>query len=782
MKRVILAVVLGVVASAFGAQQTINVGTTANDGTGDSLRTAFTKTQGNFTDLYSHLYTPQGSATVVRVNSDGTTTYLDAAGVSNWLGVTSDSALNALAADPASNGSFAPGTWISRIKASETDAETATSDSVALTPLSGKYQFNRYAGLTPRTGIFTMRDFQRKMQQRLNGENVQINVMFIGDSWTAAPVGGALAESYVDRETRVLRDALGDAGPGYVSFTRRDYAGGSADNLNTSMTISGTWGDVTDGTGNGPNLGAVSSSQVGAIRSITLAPGQTVDAVDLLYQQKSGGGDICYRWTQGYVTGSWTTIHTDNPTTATVTAALSGVPTGGEWTLDVGCIGAGTTGITIYGVNLKNSNPGVRVHRCGMSGKRTDQYAGADATQWEAGVAALNPDLVIYLMGTNDQDFSTPANYATYIGTVVDRLRAVRSGMDVVLACPCENLVGRTTPMTSYAEAMRGVAATKRCGFLNLCDYFGPTSDYNDSSPRVLMSSGDPYHPTSLGFAQIAQIMDTFLRPNGEKCTTSRTTDPAAVNGTTFLCDFRKGTSYPSLATPTQGASILDLSGNKRDTSIKGAGSASYTGGGLDFTSATAPIWAEVPTSALSPLAASNQYLCLFYVKLPASGDWNTSGSKLFIDFSGNSNITNTSLHGMLALAQTYSGGPTLTLYRYIGTSLDSFTVANANLSPFVGTVTQIAIWRTGSEYAIQLRNASGTYKQAAASLGATNPDIGANGNYGNLGLTYDATYRPSGSQTKYKIYRCVIENLAVSGRDPAVAADADWSSVFGPN
>ena len=34
------------------AQQTINIGSVADDGTGDPLRTAFTKTNDNFTELY----------------------------------------------------------------------------------------------------------------------------------------------------------------------------------------------------------------------------------------------------------------------------------------------------------------------------------------------------------------------------------------------------------------------------------------------------------------------------------------------------------------------------------------------------------------------------------------------------------------------------------------------------------------------------------------------------------------------------------------------------------
>ena len=35
------------------AKQTINIGTSANDGTGDPLRTAMSKTNDNFTELYN---------------------------------------------------------------------------------------------------------------------------------------------------------------------------------------------------------------------------------------------------------------------------------------------------------------------------------------------------------------------------------------------------------------------------------------------------------------------------------------------------------------------------------------------------------------------------------------------------------------------------------------------------------------------------------------------------------------------------------------------------------
>jgi hypothetical protein len=57
------------------AKQTINVGTTANDGTGDALRTAFTKVNNNFTEVYNGKVRLLGSNfTSLGANVTGTTT------------------------------------------------------------------------------------------------------------------------------------------------------------------------------------------------------------------------------------------------------------------------------------------------------------------------------------------------------------------------------------------------------------------------------------------------------------------------------------------------------------------------------------------------------------------------------------------------------------------------------------------------------------------------------------------------------------------------------------
>jgi hypothetical protein len=51
------------------AKQTINVGTTANDGTGDTLRASFVKVNDNFTELYNNSANP---SVIVQAATDGT--------------------------------------------------------------------------------------------------------------------------------------------------------------------------------------------------------------------------------------------------------------------------------------------------------------------------------------------------------------------------------------------------------------------------------------------------------------------------------------------------------------------------------------------------------------------------------------------------------------------------------------------------------------------------------------------------------------------------------------
>jgi hypothetical protein len=58
------------------AQLTINIGQSANDKTGDPLRTAFTKVNSNFTEIYAVLGTvPNGTKTATATGTAGQISY-----------------------------------------------------------------------------------------------------------------------------------------------------------------------------------------------------------------------------------------------------------------------------------------------------------------------------------------------------------------------------------------------------------------------------------------------------------------------------------------------------------------------------------------------------------------------------------------------------------------------------------------------------------------------------------------------------------------------------------
>ena len=68
------------------AQQTIGIGSAVNDGTGDPLRTAFTKTNANFTELYTSVTSLQaGDADLTAIGAlAGTSGFLKKTGTNSW--------------------------------------------------------------------------------------------------------------------------------------------------------------------------------------------------------------------------------------------------------------------------------------------------------------------------------------------------------------------------------------------------------------------------------------------------------------------------------------------------------------------------------------------------------------------------------------------------------------------------------------------------------------------------------------------------------------------------
>jgi len=121
------------------AKQTINIGTAANDKTGDPLRTAFTKVNANFTELYaggaSESQLTNGSYTLT-LGADGALTLPDASVIASYKPVT-------VIAQTSSTRTIIDQASAAYILFTETvDTANAYANGVFTAPYTGYYQFN----------------------------------------------------------------------------------------------------------------------------------------------------------------------------------------------------------------------------------------------------------------------------------------------------------------------------------------------------------------------------------------------------------------------------------------------------------------------------------------------------------------------------------------------------------------------------------------------------------------------------------------------------------------
>jgi hypothetical protein len=337
----------------------------------------------------------------------------------------------------------------------------------------------------------TLRDFSRKLSQLQLGSTVSANVLVFGDSWSS------FTTSWLQLAVARLQSKVGNSGAGYFSVYESNS--GTANPTAVVLTRSGSW---TDYNSNGASFDGLSTkgTTVGAKLSFQLGTAQFSRSPILHYQIQSAGGTLRYRFNAG----SWTSIDTSSGTAGAAVAALASPPSTSAYLLEIEVLTVGTDGCIIYGVGFGDTAAGIRFDRASHPGWSAATYAAISAGNFSTSVTSLNPDLVIIFLGTNDQGSVTPNAYSASIQTIITRLRSVRAGMDILLIAPPENLASRATPMTSYRDKLLALSATNSCAFLDLISEWGSVAEYNDSAPRILMSTSDTLHPTALGYQQIA--------------------------------------------------------------------------------------------------------------------------------------------------------------------------------------------------------------------------------------------------------------------------------------
>jgi lysophospholipase L1-like esterase len=328
-------------------------------------------------------------------------------------------------------------------------------------------------------GLTNLRETRQRLRKLALGEAATLTVALIGDSWTHNYLrwSGPFAS--------ILKTAYGDAGLGWVGF---GWPPGSPGSINgsinpptCSVSSSGTWSPIY-GTSVSPDICHAASSTAGD--KLTIAGPAGCSLVKLFHQ---GGGSVRYRWNGGSFTAATLAG------TSLQFLTLTGLP-GTVWNLEIEIV-SGTP--ILCGLDVHRSTSGVRVHKLGATGSRSQQWVDVDETQWESGISQLAPDLIVIMHGTNDQGASyAPSTFRTYIKDLVRRAKLARPTADVLLVAPCENQrPSNAFPMAGYTEETYQAAESYSAGFINLQPLFGiDPAEYSSTSARPWFNV-DGVHP-----------------------------------------------------------------------------------------------------------------------------------------------------------------------------------------------------------------------------------------------------------------------------------------------
>lgn len=349
----------------------------------------------------------------------------------------------------------------------------------------------------------------RKIKRNDSGGPYQYTLAIPGDSYTHS------APRYTQNLATDLRAEYGDAGAGWVGFgfpSTDTISNGKYPNQNgnentsrMSQTYSGTWTGVY-ASGNSPDICACHSANVGDKITVNWLVASPTSSLKLF--AKGGAGVVRYRFANdGGAFGAWTTIDLTAATGLSLTV-LTGYGAG-KWALEIEVVSGDPY---LYGLDHSLPTAGIRIHKLGATGSRAEHWANADAAEWSAAIAALNPDCVAIFLAPNDQKVYPPLTFKGYVKTMIDRVRSAVPQADILLVVAPSNGTSNEAlrPMPGYAQAAYQLAYENNCAAMSLQKYFGPNyADYGYGSAKNWFSS-DHLHPDAPTGGRV--ILDAFYR------------------------------------------------------------------------------------------------------------------------------------------------------------------------------------------------------------------------------------------------------------------------------
>ena len=242
-----------------------------------------------------------------------------------------------------------------------------------------------------------------------------------------------------------------------------------------------------------------------------LAPGASVSHTTV---QMCTGVEVWYMQGDTYAGGFTVTIDGGTPTTITP-AGGADAPTG-VWTSPVLARGIHTVVITALGQSSigqctifdGDRDRGWVLYQGAHAGYATADFLTPAAEQHWTRLAAINPDLVFVMLGSNDKGNSVPySTYQTRLTEIVSRINTAGDRTPWIVLIAQHNRDATGPAWAGYQEAMQAVAdATDNATYVSYREFF-PTSV---TDPDELIDTDDT-HMTSRGHVYAAQLIAAML-------------------------------------------------------------------------------------------------------------------------------------------------------------------------------------------------------------------------------------------------------------------------------
>jgi lysophospholipase L1-like esterase len=183
--------------------------------------------------------------------------------------------------------------------------------------------------------------------------------------------------------------------------------------------------------------------------------------------------------------------------------------------------------VTLYGVALERSAPGVIYDTLGMLGGTVHHLTHFHEDTWIEDFQNRKPDLVILNFGTNESNYGylPYAEYLQNYSVVIQRIRKALPNAAILIMAPMDrgtrdddgNIV--TIPSIPILVAtQRRVARAKGVAFYNTfaaMGGMGTMARWYEEEPRLV--TGDFTHPTYTGAQQLGTLLvDALLKGFGE--------------------------------------------------------------------------------------------------------------------------------------------------------------------------------------------------------------------------------------------------------------------------